>query len=516
MAMINHLSQQILFTIYFFTFATTKDHYTTLMLRKTRIILASIFYVCILAIFLDFTGSVHNYIGWIAKMQFIPAIFSVNIIVITFLILLTIIGGRIYCSVICPLGITQDIISWIANKRHKNRFTHSTAKNILRYVILCIYIVACLIGISTIVTILDPYAAFGRISNQLLQPLWIWCNNLLAMLAEHFDSYAFYNVDVWLKGIAAIVVASATLIIIAILAWRSGRTYCNTICPVGSLLGLMSRYSLFRITIDTTKCNGCTLCQRNCKASCIDAKSHIIDYSRCVVCGNCIDKCNRNALSYKLRWHTKSVSATSNPTDTDRRTFIATASLMVATAAKAQIKNDGGLAAITNKIAPERTTRIVPAGSQSVNNFLNKCVGCQLCVSVCPNEVLRPSLIQPQMSYERGYCRPECTKCSEVCPAGAIIKIDRADKSSTQIGHAIWISKNCVPLTDDVECGNCARHCPSGAITMIPSDPNNPTSHKIPAINEERCIGCGACENLCPARPFSAIYVEGHDVHRTI
>ena len=113
-------------------------------------------------------------------------------------------------------------------------------------------------------------------------------------------------------------------------------------------------------------------------------------------------------------------------------------------------------------------------------------------------------LMQPEMSYERGYCRPECNKCSEVCPAGAIRPISIEEKSSTSIGHAVWIKENCIPLT---------RHCPSGAIQMVPSDPDNPDSIQIPVVNEARCIGCGACENLCPARPFSAIYVEGHEVH---
>ena len=124
--------------------------------------------------------------------------------------------------------------------------------------------------------------------------------------------------------------------------------------------------------------------------------------------------------------------------------------------------------------------------------------------------------MQPRSSSERGYCRPECTKCSEVCPAGAIIAIDRADKSAIQIGHAVWVKDNCIPLTEGVACGNCARHCPVGAIQMVPSDKDNPDSPKIPVVNDERCIGCGACENLCPARPFSAIYVEGHEAHRTI
>ncbi len=122
--------------------------------------------------------------------------------------------------------------------------------------------------------------------------------------------------------------------------------------------------------------------------------------------------------------------------------------------------------------------------------------------------------MQPESSYERGYCRPECTRCSEVCPAGAITPVTREEKTAVQIGHAVWVADNCVPLTDGVECGNCARHCPAGAILMVASDPQDTDSPKIPVVNTARCIGCGACENLCPARPFSAIYVEGYEKHR--
>jgi formate hydrogenlyase subunit 6/NADH:ubiquinone oxidoreductase subunit I len=201
-----------------------------------------------------------------------------------------------------------------------------------------------------------------------------------------------------------------------------------------------------------------------------------------------------------------------------------TASAIAATASvvKAQEKKlDGGLATIVNKEKPLRETPIVPPGALSAKNFAQHCTACQLCVQVCPNQVLRPStglmnMMQPEVSYERGYCRPECTKCSEVCPAGAIRPIDRAEKSSIQVGHAVWVEKNCVVNTDNVSCGNCARHCPTGAIQMVPKDANDPKSLKIPVVNTERCIGCGACENLCPSRPFSAIYVEGHEVHKEI
>ena len=124
--------------------------------------------------------------------------------------------------------------------------------------------------------------------------------------------------------------------------------------------------------------------------------------------------------------------------------------------------------------------------------------------------------MQPEMSYERGYCRPECVRCSEVCPSGAIQTITSADKSAIQIGHAVWIKENCVVVTDKVSCGNCARHCPVGAIQMVPLDVESIDSLTIPVVNTERCIGCGACEHLCPSRPFSAIYVTGHQMHRIV
>ncbi|MDE6315310.1 MAG: 4Fe-4S dicluster domain-containing protein, partial [Muribaculaceae bacterium] len=263
------------------------------------------------------------------------------------------------------------------------------------------------------------------------------------------------------------------------------------------------------------------LCARNCKAACIDSKAHSIDYSRCVTCFDCIDKCHQGAISYTRR--RAAVPAADKPADSSRRRFLAVSATVAVTAAtKAQEKiTDGGLAAITDKKIPERKTRIVPPGAKSIRHLTSHCTACQLCVSVCPNGVLRPSsglatLMQPESSYERGYCRPECTRCSEVCPSGAISPITAAEKSAIQIGHAVWIKENCLPLTDGVACGNCARHCPAGAITMVPSDADNENSPKIPVVDTERCIGCGACENLCPSRPFSAIYVEGHALHRNI
>ena len=496
------------------------------MLRKIRLTLAILFFAAITMLFLDFTGTLHAWLGWMAKIQFLPALLALNVGVVLFLIVLTLVAGRVYCSVICPLGVFQDVVSWINGQRKKKkfRFSYSPARSWLRYGVLALFVVALIAGIGSVVALLAPYSSYGRIASNLFAPLYGWGNNLLALLAERMDSYAFYETNVWMKSLPTFLIAALTFIIISLLAWRNGRTYCNTICPVGTVLGFLSRFSLFRVSIDAAKCKECSLCSRKCKAACIDFKHHTIDHSRCVTCLDCLDTCKHDAIHYTSRL--KKAPAPATPEEgkgESRRGFLSAVSLLATTSLlKAQEKKvDGGLAVIEEKKAPKRTTPIVPAGALSARNFAQHCTACQLCVSVCPNEVLRPStdlkkLMQPEMSYERGYCRPECTKCAEVCPADAIHPISRADKSSIQIGHAVWIKANCVPLTDGVECGNCARHCPSGAIQMVPSDRNDPESVKIPIINEERCIGCGACEALCPARPFSAIYVEGHEVHHII
>ena len=497
------------------------------MLRRIRLIVALVFFILITLLFLDFTGTLHGWFGWLAKIQFLPAVLALNVGVILLWVVLTLVFGRVYCSVICPLGVFQDVVSWFSGRRKKKkyRFSYSPAVSWLRYGVLGVFIIAMIAGIGSVVALLAPYSSYGRIVSNLFAPVYQWGNNVLAYFAERSDSYAFYETSVWLKSLPTFIIAAGTFVVLVVLAWRNGRTYCNTICPIGTVLGFFSRYSLFRPEIDAEKCTNCSLCSRKCKAACINYKDHRIDYSRCVTCMDCIDSCKHGAISYKYRFGKKEIKETSETGNTNnaRRSFLTGMGLvLVSSAVKAQEKKvDGGLAVILDKKVPARTTPLVPPGAKGLRNMRTRCTGCQLCVSVCPNQVLRPStkletLMQPEMSYERGYCRPECTKCSEVCPAGAILKLTPADKSATQIGHAVWVGKNCIPLRDKVECGNCARHCPTGAITMVPSDADDADSLKIPVVNVERCIGCGACENLCPARPFSAIYVEGHEQHRTI
>lgn len=512
------------------------------MLRKIRITVALILFAAITLLFLDISGALHHWLGWLAKIQFLPAVMALNAVVIIALLLLTILFGRVYCSTICPLGVFQDGISWLSARRKgkKARFTYSKEMKWLRYGIFVIFVIALIAGIHFIVSLLAPYSSYGRFVQNLFSPVYHWGNNLLAYLAERRDSYAFVTKEVWIRSLPTFIIAAATFVIVIVLAWRGGRTYCNDICPVGTTLSFFSRFAMFRPMIDSSKCTKCHSCEKHCKASCIEIQKDVqrIDYSRCVDCFDCLDNCKFGALKYRFAWGApkaqvdagKAKTAGETAQDQGRRAFlIGGASILGAStlsqfAAQAQAdstgtkKLDGGFAEIVPKQAPPREVPITPFGSESVKAFYQHCTACQLCVSVCPNDVLRPSRslshpMQPEMSYERGYCRPECTKCSEVCPAGAIIKITPEEKTQWKVGTASVNYDLCIVNKDTVSCGNCARHCPVGAIMMVRKDPENKESLRIPTVNEEKCIGCGACENLCPSRPISAITVNGYEVH---
>ena len=516
------------------------------MLRKIRITLAVVFWILITWLLVDFTGVAHVYLGWMARVQFMPALLALNVGALLFVIALTLLLGRIYCSIICPLGVMQDAIARLRKK--KNKYCYTPAHNTLRISILLIATALLVLNIGWMAGLLMPYSTYGRIVGTIAAPLYKLANNGLAALAEHYGSYAFYSVDVWLKSLPALIISLLALIIISVMSWRGGRTWCNTICPVGTLLGFVSRCSLHGPVIDTDRCNSCGLCARNCKSACIDSKTHTVDMSRCVMCGDCMEVCRKDAIHFGQRTNSvfgkkideKRSNSDNKKVDSGRRFALTSAALLASSALiHAEDKTtDGGWAVIEKKQKPKRERQITPPGSLSIRNLRTHCTACQLCIDSCPNDVLRPSssldrLMQPEVSYERGYCRPECNRCSQVCPTSAIQPITIEERTAIQVGHAVWTRELCIPIRDGKTCGLCARKCPAQAIQMVPLvsgvhqdgrrwlDANNNEIPReqallIPIVDEEKCIGCGACENLCPSRPLSAIHVEGHEVHREI
>lgn len=463
------------------------------MLRKFRILFSAIMLIAITLLFLDSTGTLYRWLGWTAKIQFLPAVLAINSVVVSLVLFCTLWFGRVYCSVVCPLGIFQDIFSWLGKFRKKNRFSYAKPSNWVRYAVLVLFVVMIVLGFNALAMLVAPYSLYGRMVSQLFHP-----------------------VAAWATAPVMFVVVAVSALLIAFLAFFYGRMWCNTVCPVGSLLSLISRYSIFVPAIDVNKCNGCTKCARNCKAMCINPEEHAIDYSRCVVCMDCIDNCNQGAISFGRRKSNKVVAAELSDKGAERRKILsATAAVAVASTVSAQEKRfDGGLAAIEQKTLPKRNVPLKPFGSVGLKNFTNYCSACQLCVTECPSHILRPStdlktFMQPELQYDVDYCRTSCVRCSEVCPAGAIKPITAEEKTAISIGYAVVLPHNCLEFRGET-CGMCARKCPVAAISMV-QDPA--TGYRVPSVNENRCIGCGACEYYCPSRPIGAIYVEGREHH---
>ena len=490
------------------------------MLKKIRVLIQLVVFIFLTLLFLDISGILHRWFEILAKLQFVPAILSLNFVIVVIWLLLSLFFGRIYCSTLCPLGTLQDIFSHVGGYVHKHRFSYVKEYKIFRYVTLAIFIILLVIGLNGIASLVEPYSAFGRIATFVFSPIYNIVNNMFAMMSERLDNYSFYRVDVFKKANWAMLVSVITLIFVFIISLRKGRVWCNTVCPVGTLVGLIAKISVFKVRFDEDKCIKCGICSRNCKSRCIDVSRMKVDDSRCVVCLDCIDNCPHGALKFAVAKKQKDDEVAVKDDvqgSVTRRTFLSVMGMFGASmVAKSQKEVDGGLAKILGKEDVSRRIFPVPPGATGIKNFYNRCTSCQLCVSSCPNDVLKPSnsletFMQPFMSYVDGYCRPECTICSQVCPSGAITKIDRAEKASVQIGHAKWSGERCL-AAQGVRCNNCEHHCPAEAIIMV----KNEDGFMIPSVDVSRCIGCGACENLCPVRPYSAIYVEGYEVHGKI
>lgn len=466
------------------------------MLRKIRIAAAALFFA---GITLLFVGIGHQWWGWMAKLQFLPSCMALNFAAIAFVLLLTLVFGRIYCSVICPMGVFQDLVirvrKLLSPKGRKPKRHFVKEPRIVRYGVLALVIVTTLTFSQLLLTVLAPYSAYGRMVRSIVG-------------LSRGESLAP----------ALLITAAATLVVICVCAWIWGRGWCNTVCPVGSVLGLVSRFSLFKVSIDQSQCVSCRKCEKGCKSSCIDIDTHTIDHSRCVDCFDCMDSCPKGGIKFRFSLPRKAKTGpVTESVDKGRRAFMATTALVGSSLALgAQNKRlDGGLADVIDKTSPERSERLVPFGAESVKDFYDRCTACQLCVSNCPNGVLRPStdighFLQPQMGYEKGWCRPECTTCSQVCPAGAIRPLKAEEKLTHKIGTAKVNLSLCLAAKDEAGCGNCSRHCPVGAVRMVKTDGYH---RSIPVVAEAQCIGCGACEYLCPARPISAITVDGISVH---
>lgn len=486
-------------------------------LKAGRVVISIVVLFFVTLSFLYITKNIVTTFSPILKYQFVPALLSFvsgSVLAILVLLGLTLFFGRIYCSTLCPAGIYQDFVTFITKffkEKKKRKFKSSKPHNILRYSILAVAGVPFIFGITYPVLLLDPYSNYGRVVTQIFKSIETFINNGLTTFFPDTISNKAYSGF----ALSTLAVAIVFLSAITILSAVRGRLYCNTICPVGSLLGLMSKISLFKPVMNKALCVNCGDCVRACKSECINLKEKSIDVTRCVTCFNCMTACNYGALKYKgpgaIKEKDESAGNQKEPRLAGRREAIAAIGLLGLSAAARSFN-----VVQTGKLKPSKYA-ITPPGSLSVENLKDKCTSCNACMAACPNGIIKPASYQygldgimlPVLSYENHFCGYECNTCSQVCPTGAIIPVEIEKKRLIQIGVVNFTLEKCIVYKDGTDCGACDEHCPTKAITMVPY---GSTGLFIPSTNTDICIGCGGCEYICPARP-KAMIITSKDIH---
>lgn len=477
-------------------------------LKWIRVAIALVFLVLI-TISLTFLSRDMGKLVEILNFQFVPSLisfFSGGAIIFIFFIVLNLLFGRAYCSLFCPLGILQDIVSRVANlfkSKKKRAAKYTKPHTVLRYTLLIVAILAIVLGFLDVSIALDSYSNYGRITTQIFDTAFI---SVLNGLSNIFPDSIFYR-QIYIVWGSFAYAALFLLLIVVMSAWK-GRLYCNTICPVGTFMGVISKVSLFKLTIDESKCVGCGICTKNCKSGCIDGKNHLIDETRCVVCLNCTTVCHGNAIRFVPRWKVQEPAK-------GRREAIATISalggLLVVRGLMGKPKN------IIDK-QKKQITGIVPPGGVSIDHLKANCSACYACIAACPNRIISPAvgeygiddLLLPVVHYKKQFCGFNCNKCSQACPNGALKPLTLEQKRRTQIGRVKFTAKNCVVFKDGTLCGACDEHCPTKAITMKEISGRNGLNY--PVVNPDICIGCGACEYICPATP-KAMHIVPLNIH---
>ena len=515
--------------------------------KKIRIIVSLIVFLSLLFLFLGIEIQPFKFLAEpLTRLQFFPSIlrfmalfFSIWALGFLLVIILSLFFGRIYCSGFCPLGTFQDIVIAISKrfKKKKNQRFHFTSnrKRIFRYSVLTATLIFWIAGSLFLVNLLDPFSNFGKLTVSLFQPAYIWLHNLLVFTLERFDIFLLTPLSMHALPIEVVMISIGIFLTIVLMSGLRGRLFCNTLCPVGSILGIVSVNPLFRIHFSDEACTGCKKCEWVCKAECLDSKNKHVDHTRCINCFNCFESCPNGGIGYVFRPGLSGKKDNSATVSNEKRQFLLhlTGGLLslpllrkTAMASQGQRRQGrrhnreiSGVADKPGMIPIEHQNRTTPPGSISHEHFTNHCIACYLCVSACPTKVIVPSFyayglegfMQPTLDFHRSFCNYDCVKCTEVCPTGAITRQTPEQKRLIQIGVVRFLVESCIVTVDGTDCGACSEHCPTKAVQMVPYR----DGLFIPEITPSLCVGCGACEFACPTEPYKAIYVHGRKTHRT-
>ncbi len=446
------------------------------------------------------------------------------------LIVPTLLLGRWFCNWMCPYGTLHQFIGWLFNtRRNLDKVAINRYRPVfqLKYIILIVFLIMAAFG-SLQIGLLDPICIMYRTFTTGIAPAsdlavsraggapWM-------MFKPGTDAYRIFYAT-WFVGLVFLGLVGMNLVI--------PRFFCRVLCPLGALLGVLSRFALWRIDRDVTRCTDCNLCLAHCEGA--SDPQAALRKSECFVCFNCLDDCPEDALSFRFlpvrqakpaRAPLSKIAETELPWPAlSRRRLLLTGVLGVLAYPFVR------LSAAVNPTAFDKKA-IRPPGSVAEEEFLERCIKCDQCLNVCPTNVLQPATLMqagleglwtPVMDMRIGFCQLNCTLCSEVCPTGAIQKISVEKKlglgryaadGPISVGTAFFNRGRCLPWAMETPCVVCEEVCPvspkaigtydeqikrwDGTIVVL----------NKPYMRPELCIGCGICEHECPVADDRAVYV---------
>ncbi|MDI6804144.1 MAG: 4Fe-4S binding protein [Bacteroidota bacterium] len=493
-------------------------------LKNIRFVVSLVFFVLISLLFLDPWNKISpEFTNYVVALQLIPALLKilfytgVTTIGLIFIILLTFAFGRVYCSTLCPIGTLQDIVIYLKRKINlRERFQYKKSPYIYHYLLFILLTIFTVAGSTTLLNLFEPFSNYGRILTNTAEPLIILTNNFISNILGDFQLYFVYVIPLRKISLDILAIPILFFALIVYMSYSQGRLFCNSLCPAGALLGLISRFSIFKIVINETACNECGACEKVCKANCIESETKRIDFASCIGCFNCIKSCPTSGVIYagiKLR----NASTSLVVFNSSRRNFFKYNIIPVAVTSLPVMSITDTIGIQRNGFQDARKHPISPPGSISIEHFKSLCTACHLCVTSCPTHVLYPTLfdygidgiLQPKLNYDASFCNYDCNICTLICPSGAILPVDVPSKKLIQIGRTHFVKEDCVVIDKKKECAACAEHCPTKAVKMAPYE----GKLKLPELNNDLCTGCGACEYACPTTPRKAIYVRRNSVH---
>jgi MauM/NapG family ferredoxin protein len=441
------------------------------------------------------------------------------------LLILTLFLGRVFCGFICPLGTLNHVVAWWRPSLKGERMVRANQKGPsqkVKYALLFVFLITALLGLN-LSGLMDPITLlFRSIALAILPGMGLALRGVFDLLA-HSDIKALnllsYGAEVvvapvfgydfkayqtaWFMGVLFLCILFLNRI--------RPRFWCRTLCPLGALLGICSRFSLLKLRKDDTKCTDCRRCLQRCQGAATPIPGQAWEPAECVACFNCFETCPEDALSFRIRW-----SPRINPgPDMGRRAVLG--GLLAGMSLPFLGRLDGKM----DKLSDARLIR--PPGSLPEKEFITLCQRCGLCMKVCPTNVINPTLGEagmagfwtPHLIMTQGYCEYTCTLCGSICPTGAIREITAKEKVQRpiRIGSAYVDRGRCLPWSGNAPCIVCEEHCPTSPKAIYLRDAQVPGSSgkqlkvKLPYVDLKQCVGCGICETKCPVRGRPAIRV---------